>query len=44
MSLVPIFGHFYQNKNMAIEIAQFLQPEHLVKMVRLNKKCKDAYS
>jgi hypothetical protein len=44
MSLVPIFGHFYSNKNMAIEIAQFLKPQDLARMVVLNKKCKEAYS
>ena len=44
MSLVPIFGKFYSNKNLAIVLSEFLQPEIIIKMVRLNKKCQQAYS
>ena len=44
MSLVPIFGNFYSNKNLSVVLATFLEPKVIIKMVRLNKKCHAAYS
>lgn len=44
MSLVPILGKFYENKNLSVELSSFLDARTLIKMVRLNKKCNAAYS
>ena len=44
MSLVPIFGQFYLNKNLAIEFSMFLPPEMIIRLVGLNKRCHFLYS
>ena len=43
MSLVPILGHFYLNKNMAQEFSNYLQPDQILKMASLSRKCRDVY-
>jgi hypothetical protein len=44
MSLVPILGKFYQNKNIGAVMAEFLSPEVIIKLVVLNKRCNEVYS
>jgi hypothetical protein len=44
MSLVPIFGKFYQNKNIGAVMAEYLSPETIIKLVALNKRCNEVYS
>ena len=44
MSLVPIFGYFFLNKNMGVVLAEYLPPEVIMKLVRLSKRCHEVYS
>ena len=44
MSLVSIFGRFYLNKNMGAVMAEFLDPQDIIKLVRVNKRCNEVYS
>ena len=39
-----IFGKFYYNKNLAIELSKFLTPESLSKLVKVSKKFRSVYS
>ena len=44
MSLVSVFGHFYSNKNLAVELSKFLELKFIVRLTRLSKKCQAVYS
>jgi hypothetical protein len=39
-----IFGKFYTNKNLAIELSRFLTVDVLIKMVRVSKKFNIVYT
>ena len=43
VSLFKIFGQPISNKNIAMEIAQFLEPKEVFYMVKVSKKCNIAY-
>ena len=44
MSLVPILGKFFANKNIGAVMAEYLKPEEIVKLVMLSHRCKEVYS
>lgn len=44
MSLVPVYGNFYENRKLSVVLSAFLEPKVILKLVRLNKKCYTAYS
>ena len=39
-----IFGKFYLNKNLAIELSRYLEPKDLLSMLSLSKKTNSVYS
>lgn len=39
-----IFGKFCENRNIAIEIAKYLDATTLISLVRISKRFKDIYS
>lgn len=44
MSLVPILGKFFTNKNIGAVMAEYLEPETIIKLVRLSRRCHQVYS
>jgi hypothetical protein len=44
MSLVPILGKFFTNKNIGAVMAEYLPPESIIKLVQLSRKCHQVYS
>jgi len=39
-----IFGKFYLNRNLSIELSRYFAPEDLLKMLSLSKKTNEIYS
>jgi len=44
MSLVPIMGNFYLNKNLAVEFACYLDPTDIVHLAGMSRRSYELYS
>jgi len=44
MLLVPISGKFFTNENIGAVMAEYLEPETIIRLVRLSRRCHQVYS